>query len=233
MNLVLLPGMDGTGELFSGFTKSLPKEFNAQTISYPTSHFLSYEGLTSYLGSTIDTSQPFVIVAESFSTPLAIQYAAIAPSLLKGLVLCAGFALSPIPRWLSPLGSVLAPLLSKTPPESLIRYLLAGPNPSSSLISAVRSAISRVQPGVLSARFRAIVECDARPQLKQLTLPILYLQAAQDRLIRSSSLKEIQRVAPHVKVASLPGPHLLLQREPEKASMLITKFAQQLEEAVH
>ena len=76
IKLVLLPGMDGTGELFDGFVESLHNKFSLQIVRYPTQRVLSYQELTSLLQSTIQASEPFVLVAESFSTPLAIQYGA-------------------------------------------------------------------------------------------------------------------------------------------------------------
>ncbi len=45
MNLVLLPGLDGTGELFRPFIEILPKDINALVISYPGNIKLSYEEL--------------------------------------------------------------------------------------------------------------------------------------------------------------------------------------------
>lgn len=38
--LVLLPGMDGTGELFAGFVTALPDTFETTTIKYPSDNCL-------------------------------------------------------------------------------------------------------------------------------------------------------------------------------------------------
>jgi hypothetical protein len=55
-----------------------------------------------------EDSEPFVLLAESFSTPVAIRVAAENPTNLKGLILCAGFATSPVSGLPRMLGWLLA-----------------------------------------------------------------------------------------------------------------------------
>src|ERR1700756_6048956 len=90
--LVLLPGMYGTGELFKDFMSALPADFWSTALCYPNDVCLSYSDLLRLVQFSVEGSEPYVIVAESFSTPLAIQFAATNPPSLKGLVLSAGFA---------------------------------------------------------------------------------------------------------------------------------------------
>ena len=99
VKLVLLPGMDGTGELFSPFAAALAGEFEIATVRYPTEQCLSYSELKGFVRAACSTFGPFVLLAESYSTPLAIKYAASNPENLEGLVLCAGFATSPMLGW--------------------------------------------------------------------------------------------------------------------------------------
>jgi pimeloyl-[acyl-carrier protein] methyl ester esterase len=97
--LILLPGMDGTGELFTDLLEALPDEFETEAVRYPTDGCLSYAQRMPLVKSATTISKPFVLVAESFSTRLAIQYAATHPTNLKGLVICAGFVTSPVRGW--------------------------------------------------------------------------------------------------------------------------------------
>jgi pimeloyl-ACP methyl ester carboxylesterase len=87
--LVLLPGMDGTGELFANLVDAMPEPFELITVRYPTDQELSYSELKAFVQAACPVSRPFVLLAESFSTPAAIQYAATMPPNLCGLVLCA------------------------------------------------------------------------------------------------------------------------------------------------
>ena len=43
--VLLLPGMDGTGQLFAEFLTTLPPTLTATVVSYPTKKFLSYSDL--------------------------------------------------------------------------------------------------------------------------------------------------------------------------------------------
>jgi pimeloyl-[acyl-carrier protein] methyl ester esterase len=227
--LILLPGMDGTGELFAEFIRALPVESEVEVLRYPADRVLSYEQLMPLTQSVFPASEPFVLVAESFSTPLAIQLASTNPPSLKGIVLCAGFVTSPVRGWLRRLCLVFSPVLfSASLPESAARYWLAGSSASPTLLASVRAAISSVRPAVLSARLRAVLECDAQAELSQVAVPIFYLQAKQDRLVNESCLEEIRRIKPQTTVTVMDGPHLLFQREPQLAADAVTEFLQRL-----
>lgn len=230
LKLLLLPGMEGTGTLFADFVKALPDRFDPIVVDYPTHRFLSYKELLPLAQSYASTSAPFVIVAESFSSPLAIEWAATHPHNLKALVISVGFAKSPARCWLRSIAGYCASLLFVLAlPDSAIQFALAGPDAPSSLVAAVRSAISSVKAGVLAARIRAILACDVRPALAQVAVPLLYLQATQDRLVGASSLEEILRIRPEAEVVRVPGPHLILQRQPQLCAAAVSEFIDKLE----
>jgi hypothetical protein len=229
LKLILLPGMDGTGKLFEPLTTHLNSSFEIEAVEYPTDQCLTYPELERMIQSSIPASQPFAILAESFSTPLAVMCAARNPPNLKGLILCAGFVSSPVRGLRRSLYSCLAPIvLNRTPPNTVIRTFLAGPNAPPELLTAIQSAISSVDRKVLLYRLRTILTCDARPELAKVTVPILYLQAKQDRLINPSCLDEIRRIKPSLTVEQLTGPHLLLQRKPEQSAAAIEAWLQKI-----
>ena len=227
--LVLLPGMDGTGTLFADFVHALSDRFETEVVRYPSDKCLSYAELMNLVQAAAPVSEPFVILAESFSTPLAVQYAATHPPNLKGVVLCAGFVSSPVRGWRRFACSLLAPIAFLFPLSRLSAELfLVGRDAPHSLLTTVRSAISSARPKVLSGRLRCILACDVRNELVQITAPILYIQAQHDRLVHSPCLEEIRRIKPQVEVATIAGPHLILQREPQKAAAEVARFVQTL-----
>lgn len=229
LKLVLLPGMDGTGELFSDFAAALAGEFETVTARYPTERCPSYSELEGFVRAVCPTSEPFVLLAESYSTPLAIKYAASKPERLEGLVLCAGFASSPIRGWRRFLGWLLAPIVFHIPlPNLAAKLWLVGPDAPPSLLRSVRTAVSSVKPKVLAARLRDVFACEVRPEMGRVTVPVLYLQAKQDRLVSGACLAELRRIKPQMTVAVLEGPHLLLQREPYKAAETVAVFVRSL-----
>jgi pimeloyl-[acyl-carrier protein] methyl ester esterase len=222
--LLLLPGMDGTGDLFSDFIAALPHDLQTARVRYPTEHFLSYSQLQNLVREKSPNS-PFVLLAESFSTPLALNYAATNPANLRALILCAGFATSPLHGWRGHLASRLAPLAFHIPlPAFAAKRWLLGPTAPPALISALRGAVSRVNPNVLSARIRAVLKCDARGSLSQITVPILYLRPNRDALVPAKCVEELRQIKPQMQVALVEGPHLLLQRDPVASAHAVLAF---------
>jgi pimeloyl-ACP methyl ester carboxylesterase len=221
--------MDGTGELFSEFAAALAGECDIATVRYPTERRLSYSELEGIVQAVCSTSGRFVLLAESYSTPLAIKYAASNPENLEGLVLCAGFATSPMRGWQRLLGWSLAPLMFLIPlPNPAAKFWLVGPGAPPSLLELVRAAVSSVKPKVLAARLRDVLACEVRQEMGDVTVPVLYIQAKQDRLVSASCLDELLRIKPQMTVAALEGPHLLIQREPYKAAETVVTFVRSL-----
>lgn len=212
--LLLLPGLDGTGDLFSEFIAALPHDLQTTLVRYPTDHFLSYSQLQNLVREKSPNS-PFVLLAESFSTPVALNYAATNPANLRALILCAGFATSPLQTWRRHLASLIAPLGFRIPiPAFAAKRWLLGPDAPAPLTSALRGAVSRVNPSVLSARLRAVLKCDARNSLSLITVPILYLRPNQDALVSAQCLEDLRQIKPQIQVTRIDGPHMLLQSEP-------------------
>jgi pimeloyl-ACP methyl ester carboxylesterase len=229
MRLVLLPGMHGTGELFSEFMRAIPEPKQIEALYYPNDVIWSYPQLLRTVQAFVPESDAYYLLAESFSTPLAIQFAATKPANLKGLVLCAGFASSPVKGWRRRLARFFAPLLFNLGIPKIVLNQLAGPNASSALLAAVRAAIAAVKPNVLAARARAVLACDATAELSKIDVPILYLLAKQDKIVPPWCLEEILRIKPDVNVVAIDAPHLLIQREPQKAAVAVTELLSKLE----
>src|SRR5690349_11358194 len=102
--LVLLPGLDGTGELFSRFVASL-RSHDVQVVDYPRDRALGYAALEEFVRERLPREMDYFLLAESFSGPIAISIAASSPSHLKGLILCGSFAANPLPA-LGPLSTL-------------------------------------------------------------------------------------------------------------------------------
>lgn len=218
--ILLLPGLDGTGQLLAAFHRAAPEGIKAAVVPLPLRSD-SYRGLTEYLLHELDLQPQTVLVAESFSGPLAIALAARRP--VGGLVLCNSFALPPAPRVLSVLAR---PWLFRLPiPAWGIRRYLVGPTADRTLVTAVRNAIREVPAAVLAGRLRGVLTVDAVPQLRAVRCPILYLRGTQDHLVpgASGALIHALTTAP-VQITELPGPHLLLQAAPDLAWRAIVRF---------
>jgi pimeloyl-ACP methyl ester carboxylesterase len=224
MHLLLLPGMDGTGRLFAPLVEVLPPSLQPVIVAYPGDRPLDYAQLLPLVEASIPPTD-FLVLGESFSGPLAVMLAADKPPGLRGIILCASFVRHPMPLRLSLLRYLIHPLLFRLAPMLLIRRVLLGSYQATPLAEQLRQAIAQVSPAVLAARARAILSVDVGRQLQSCPAGVLYLQASQDRLVWPGSLAYICRMYPAVEVASLPGPHLLLQTAPREAAQVIEQFA--------
>jgi len=230
-SLVLLPGMDGTGELFEPFTKALGGHCEVTIIRYPSSEPLNYKQLESLSRRALPESGPFVLLGESFSGPIAVALAAARPSQLRGLILCCSFVRNPRPllsmfKWLMPalpIGLV---------PNAVLSYFLFGSFATDGLRSALARAISVVSPSVFRARLRAVLSVDVSKQLSEVAVPFLYLRASRDRVVPSSSSATVSRLLPNAKVVELNAPHCLLQAIPGPAADVVRRFTEELKNAL-
>jgi pimeloyl-[acyl-carrier protein] methyl ester esterase len=123
--------------------------------------------------------EPFVLLAESFSSPLAFRYASMPPPNLRGLIISAGFVANPFPKWSEPLRLITKPWFFKMkPPRFLMEHFLLGEKAPFALIEKVRGALQNVHPDVMSARVLEVLKCDARSDLARTNIPLLYLHPA-------------------------------------------------------
>ena len=225
ITLVLLPGLEGTGDLFANLLPELPQTLNVITAAYPPERFLPYAELVSWLSNVVPKNGIFALLAESYGTPLAVKFAATHPPNLVGIILSAGFISNPVRSW-GLLPKLLArPFLFRVrPPDFMLEYFLIGPHASKSLKLAFRRAVRSVSADVLAERARAVISCDAKLEIGQVNVPMLYLRGTEDRLVGKASLDQIKSLRPETISFSVRAPHLLLQREPRIAARAITQF---------
>lgn len=219
--LVLLPGLDGTCELFDAFEASAPRQFSIQTLPLPREQALSYRELADWAHARLPAG-PVVLIAESFSGPLAILLAERCPNVVS-IVLSTTFVKSPIPRPFFPIPEFA---WGYPPPSLLVRAFLTGGDRD--LAKRVRAVLTNVPPRTLAGRVTAVLDVDVTTELTRLSQPTLYLRALEDRIVSARSAAYISECKPSARVASLHGPHLLLQRSPRDAWRNITRFIEQV-----
>jgi pimeloyl-[acyl-carrier protein] methyl ester esterase len=229
MKLVLLPGMDGTGIMFEPLVRALPPELSPVVVSYPGDVPLSYEELLPIVRSSLPASEPFILLGESFSGPLALRIAATNPPGLKGLILCASFAYNPIRFFPRACRRLIRPFLfSYWPPWFRLRALLGGYS-TPALFKLVERSHATVSPIVLAARAREVIGINAEDALSACCVPLLYIAGSRDRVVPKHNLTRIKNIYPNARVVILPAPHLILQAEPQAAAAVIVEFAASVE----
>jgi pimeloyl-[acyl-carrier protein] methyl ester esterase len=220
--------MHGSSELYVDFVSALPASIETRALSYPNDIPLSNSELLGLIQSFVPASAPFVLLAESFSTPLSIQFAAANPPHLRGLILCAGFATSPLRGFVSTLARYLAPALPLIPARIAGAIMVSGSHAPNSILGRLRAAIDSVRPEVLVDRVRSVLTCNALDDLRRVTVPILYLQAAHDRLVNPVCVEEMRSAKPGMEVVTLNGAHILLQLMPRESAEVVDAFIRRL-----
>lgn len=223
--IVLLPGMDGTGDLFDDFVSELKaKSF---VVSYPTDQPLGYAELEKWVLASLPQEGSFILLGESFSGPLAIAIAAKRLPHLRALILVCSFAKLPVP----PLSVFLQRIVSAFPfwraPASLTARTVLGRFHTGRLQERLASINGRIAPKVWRARFRAVLAVDHTALLGRIDVPLLYLRATHDKVVFRPASGAISRHVPTAKIVEIEGPHFLLQTKTKESVAAIKAFARE------
>jgi pimeloyl-ACP methyl ester carboxylesterase len=222
--LVLLPGMDGTGEFFELLIKFLDGKIKTSIVRYPLDQALGYHELLPYVTTSFPKEKPFIVLGESFSGPLAVMAAAGRPANLKAIILVATFVKSPMPQWISRLKRFLrGPLLDMRPRRLIINVGLGRDCPPETS-KWIHETLPRLKSEVLAARVEAVLDVNVREELKKTNVPILYIAASGDRVVSRRCLDEIWLCRPDVHIKVIDTGHAVLQCRPEEAGEAIVEF---------
>jgi len=224
INIILLPGLDGTAQLFSRFIAAAPAHLSPTPVALPP-EALAYAQLADRVATMLPPG-PVVLIAESYSGPLAVAIAERRP--VKGMILCNSFVSAPRARalrWLA-----LPSVMNLRPPARLLRRYMVGIDADDALVRDVATTIASVAPAVLASRIRSVLTLDATHTFAKCTVPTLYVRGSDDRLVPDSAWRRMSRLRP-LAIATIPGPHLLLQAKPAAAWEAILPFLDSLSAA--
>jgi pimeloyl-ACP methyl ester carboxylesterase len=221
--LVLLPGLDGTGKLFSEFVKSLGTDVDSRIVAYPKDRPLGYDELEALVLAALPRNQSFILLGESFSGPIAIRIAAQSPAGLIGVILCGTFARNPFPwlRWASPLAAYLP--LKSLPRWARAPLMWGSASPQRAPAQAER-AMTGVSPAVIRGRIASLLAVDESAALGRIQVPTLVLRALRDRVISLAATQWILKTLPGAQLAEIDGPHLLLQTRAVECAAVVLGF---------
>ena len=230
MQIILLPGMDGTGLLFEPFirelSKHIPEDLSVQAISYPCDQDLNYMQLIDYVRSRLPTEEEIILVAESFSGPIGFAMATEQPNKIRAIVFVATF-LSP-PKgliWMLP-PRLMATLMGIPLPIFFLKLLLFEQGTANETVTLFRTASGKVKRSVLAMRMRETT--GLRIKRRSLEMPCAYIRAANDRLISGSHAEEFRIIAPHIRLFTIPGPHFIMHARPEQCAQVVGEYLKQI-----
>ncbi|MEL6666672.1 MAG: alpha/beta hydrolase [Pseudomonadota bacterium] len=224
MDVIILPGLDGTGDMLADFAAHLGEVHNVHVVSYPKNEALNYDNLSKLVSADLPTDTPYCLLAESFSGPIATRLAAEKPRGLQAVVFAASFVKKP-----SYFPTAFASFANLTPANSPTLLKLATPitfgkwstkELNALLVKSVRAVSSRV----LAYRIREAMGADELWRFTGLDVPMLYIRPSHDRLVSSSAAKEMNRLNPALCVVDVEGPHFILQAKPAECSAIVADF---------
>lgn len=222
MRAILLPGLDGAAGPREEFAAALAPEFDAEVLALPRDAPADPDALVEWVLARLPRSEPFLLVGESYSSPLAIRVAALAPPGLAGLVLSTGFACCPRPslkRW-----------------RGLARWLplrwagtwfgmrvLMGRWATPQWAHRIRVAVAEAGVHAVRERLRATADADVTGSVGDIACPILYLRASHDRLVPADAWAAIRDRSRNAVCIEIEGPHLLLQARPDECAAAVKR----------
>jgi pimeloyl-ACP methyl ester carboxylesterase len=218
-----LPGLDGTGRLHTAFHAALAGEIDSKSFPYPKDVPMGYDALVDFVMPQLPREGGYVLLAESFSGPLAIKIASLAPPGLVGLIFCATFARNPSP-WLKALKPLVRRISIKSIPRWARAPLMWGRVHPKAAPAQVDRAVAGVADEVLRHRLVSVLEADESQRLKALNLPVLILEARRDLLLPRRAARLLAQSLPQANHRVIDGPHLLLQSRPEECAAAVKDF---------
>ena len=228
MRLLLLPGLDGTGKLFDDLIAAIPAGHGASPVSYPEA-LREFDEFVRYAESAIRDGGDTVLVAESFSGPVAVEIMRNPPRNLKAVVLVATFVQAPSPRLMAFTRSVPAVLMRAFSGLALDWFCLNGKEQEKTT-RRIKQIVQTLSPRLIKARLKVLLSLprDLPMVLEKNKLPVLFLKPIRDRLVPEKYFGQIEQRLPPESTVQILGPHFLLQCCPQDCAKAISEFVRRL-----
>ncbi|WP_444996646.1 serine aminopeptidase domain-containing protein [Aliikangiella sp. IMCC44359] len=221
IELVLLPGLDGTGELFKPFLEKM-SGIQITQIKYPLNKKLTMQQLIKYVRSQMPEG-PCILLAESFSGTIGYQLALDSSLQIQKVIFVASFISNPNKKLL--LFTRVLPiewLFRLQLPHCLINYFCFNNRASPAMLALFRQAILSVDSKVLAQRVRILATL--KPPTKPLNKPCLIITAINDRLLSNFAKQQLIEYCTDKKLILMQGPHFILQTQAEDCATQITHY---------
>jgi pimeloyl-[acyl-carrier protein] methyl ester esterase len=166
-----------------------------------------------------------VLVAESFSGPVALALCARRHANITGLVLCATFAESPFRSLLHLVRFTPNALFGPSPTQPyMLRHACLNGERNDQLLQRAVTVLRSVPAASMQERLATLATIDVRPLLPAVQVPALYLRATRDRVVSSRLSRALTDRLANVSIENINGPHLLLQARPRECAKAILRF---------
>lgn len=224
MEIIFLPGLHGSGELFGPLVSNLSIPY--QIIELSNGEDQSQKQLASEVSKQLPNNGS-ILVAESFSGCLVPEILGLCPEKVAGIIFVASFVSSPgklllmlsraLPAWI---------LHNSTLLRLVLKVFFLNGNSDQKLLEQCVQVVRAIPVSILKKRLDTLYRLE-KP-LQQHTAPTVYLQAGGDRVVGSMHCDLIKTLYSASKV-TLNGPHFLLQTNPEECVKAIEKSVKKIQ----
>lgn len=231
ITLVILPGFDGTGQLSAEFERQIPSEIDVCVAEYPPDRLLDMEGLADHVEGCIPPGRSVVLLAVSFSGPVAIRMLDRRRHHYLGALFCVTFATPPRPfllqlcRWI-PFGWIVRNLILTS--AAVVRHFFFFRRDTAEHIRLFQRAARKPSAEVITGRLRILAEADEREALARVDIPCCYIRASGDRMIPGRNVQPFLENLRDLEVRTIEGPHCLLLSHPAESWMEVERFLARL-----
>jgi pimeloyl-[acyl-carrier protein] methyl ester esterase len=221
MRFLLLPGLDGTGKLFSHFVQLRPPSFSCEVLAYDDG-FAESDEYVNAVKVRFRADTKTVLIAESFSGPIATHVASRYPEQVAGIVFAASFVTPPHPMLLN-IASVMPTSAFGAMRTTLVNHFCVNGVREKNVIDEASAVVGELESAVIKRRLMLLGSL-AKLAHAQIDIPVLSLRATQDRLITQAATSSIATTFPKAISVDVDAPHFLLQTHPEECWRHIEKF---------
>ncbi len=187
-------------------------------VEYPHDAKWNLDAYAAHAAKAMDEAHRYILIAESFSGPVALRLRNDAR--VAAIVLVASFVRRPNPALaclpLLPLG--LARRIASR--RGLLRMFCLGGDAPDDRLDALADRVRALPTTILRARLALLRDLDEHSCLRDARMPALHLRARRDRLVRSA-ISDGGLAGDQFREAVIDGPHFLLQARPEACWSMI------------
>jgi len=227
LKIVLLPGLDGTGDLFKPFLLTYPDP-DYEVIKLPITSNQDYNTLVLNVREHLPKID-FVLVGESFSGPIAAALASDKSLPMKGVIFVATFLSPPNPMLLNFAKWIPFQFMSNLPlAKHVLKNLLFERDTKNDLLLSFKRVLNDIPPEIIRQRLEAIRGLKQKNEFQK--IPALCLVASHDKLVPKNNSQEFKKFFEEISVQEIRGSHFLLQTNPKDCGKAIFAFIDRLDE---
>ena len=187
---LLIPGLDGTGEMFYRQIAALSSRHRVLAWKFSERSSFDFRDLVEELGEGTAGEEPgsILVVGESFGGTIAMHYVLAYPERVSRLALINTFPYYR-PRRRILLGRRLVPLLRVKRLQSIKNFIvdraLAHEGVPEEDRKVYRRIVQLVNFGAYQRRLELVQQVDLRPRLHEITVPTLLFASGRDKIVPS------------------------------------------------